>query len=165
MNKTILNKDFFSRLFVLAKKHKINLKSFSLLIANSDEFVLSETEENATSLAGLFNKITGLFLNNDDSFGIFNDAYWCGTVYFYLYFKTKKPLAYIIFKLPLNSLIELYGTYHEMDYSSIFELFLEKEKEQTLLRLLCRHNKITLKELSKRTGININTLKKYNRKD
>ena len=165
MNKVILNKDQFARLFVLAKQQKINLKSFSFLIINYSGIELSEKENNVSNIVELFNKITGLYIENDDSFGIYNDAYWCGTVYYYLHFKTKKPLPYIIYKLPLNELIELYKTYHEMDYSSIHELFLNKEKENTLLRSLCKQNNFTINQLSSKTGISINTLQKYYRSD
>ena len=165
MNKIYLNKDLFSRLFVLAKKQKINLRSFSLLLANNDNLVLSDENDNVISLIDLFNSITGLYLDSDDSFGIYNDAYWCGTVYYYLYFKTKKSLSYIIYKFPLDQLIEFYGTYHEMDYSSVYDLFLSKEKENPLLRSLCKQNGITVNELHERTGISINTLQKYYRDD
>lgn len=165
MNRVVLNQDLFSRLFVLCKNQKINLKSFSLLLMNYDGLFLSEQNDNVISLMNLFNDITGLYIQSDDSFGIYNDAYWCGTVYYYLYFKTKKPLSYLLFKLPLNELIDLYKTYHEMDYSSIYELFQTKEKENTILRSLCKQNNLTVNELSKRTNININTLQKYYRND
>lgn len=165
MNKVVLNKDAFSRLFVLCKNNKVNMLSFSLSLAKHDEMSLSEEETNLVSIVDLFNEITGLYIEEDDSFGLYNDAYWCGTVYFYLIQKSNKPLAYILWKFPFNELIDCYSTYHEMDYSSIYEVFLKKEKERAILKLLCSQNSISLNKVSKATQININSLERYSMSD
>ena len=162
-----INKDYFSRLFVLCKIHKVNMLSFSLSIIHFADFdvTVDPFKNEVKSLIDLFNQITGLYIREDNSFGTFNDAYWCGNVYYYLYKKTNKPISYLLLKLPFNELIEYYDIYHEMDMSEIYERFLEIEQEATILQLLCKYHQCTLVSLNKETGISVNTLKKYNKED
>ena len=164
-NSVFVNKDVFSRLFVLCKNQMFHLKSFTYLLAEHDEITLTEGYDNVPSIVELFNEITGLYVKDDTTFGIYNDAYWCGTVYFYLFFATKKPLSYILYKFPLDELIDCYNPYHEMDYSAIKELFEEKEKDNTILKLLCKQYGAKLTKLARETGISVNTLKRYYRSD
>ena len=159
-----INKDNFSRLFVLAKIQKVNLRSFSNMLLKYGGLTLGE-EDGVPSLAALFNEITGLYLQEDKSYGVYDDAYWCGTAYFYLFEKTGEPLSYILLKMPLDRLMEMYGVYHEMDYSSVLARFNEIEKEKTILRILCEREKISVPQLSKRLSISVGVLKKYNAAD
>jgi hypothetical protein len=159
-----INKDSFSRLFVLAKLNKVNLLSFSTMLMKYDDLMLGK-EDDVASLVGLFNDITGLYVQDDGSYGIYDDAYWCGTAYFYLFKKTGKPLPYILLKMPFDRLMEMYGVYHEMDYSSVLERFNEIEKEKTILRILCQRERISVPQLSKRLAISVGVLKKYNAED
>ena len=55
--------------------------------------------------------------------------------------------------------------YHETDISHILDIFLEKEKEHTIIELLCKRRKISVTYLSKETGIAVSTLRKYRQKD
>lgn len=159
-----INKEYFSRLFVLCKLQKVNLRSFSIMLMNFDNLVIG-TDNEIVSLIDLFNKITGLYVTKDNSFGIYDDSYWCGTAYHYLLEKTRKSLSYLLLKLPLDRLIDMYGTYHEMDYSSLLERFHEIEKEKTILRLLCDSKKISIPHLSEETSIKLDTLNKYSKND
>ena len=159
-----INKDYFSRLFVLAKINKVNLRSFSNMLFKYDDLILCYENE-VPSLLDLFNKITGLYVQKDQSFGIFDDAYWCGTAYFYLREKTRKPLEYILLKLPLDQLIDLYPLYHEMDYSSLLEEFNKIEKEQTILKLIFETYHVNMVKLSKDINISLNTIKYYRQND
>ena len=167
MKKITINKDYFSRLFVLCKIHKVNMLSFTLsLIKYADFNIISEAIGNEVkSLIDLFNDIANLYIKEDTSFAIYNDAYWCGNVYFYLSKKTNKPLSYILLKLPFNELIDYYDIYHEMDNSSILERFTQIEKEATIIGLLCKYYPCTLNKLSESTKISINTIKKYSKDD
>ena len=169
MNSSRVVKELFARLFVMAVQNKINLSSFTYLLERS-EFI-QKVERGRYDpyfnkpLVEIFFDVTGNRVTHDDSFGIFDDAYWCGFSYFEIYERTGKPFSYLFLKLPLVELMDLYGVYHEMDVSSLAELFQQREKKKTILRLLCEQNGISLAQLSAGTGIALSTLSKYNASD
>ena len=159
----------FSRLFVLAIKNKINLNAFTNALERS---VLINDIENGNysqvlndSLINIFYSITGYKADVDDSYGIYNDAYWSGFSYFYLFLKTSKPFSYLFLKLPLAEMLNIYPIFHEMDTSSLEEYFHKVEQEKTMLRLLCENRKCSLSKLSEDLDINLATIRKYNESD
>ena len=162
-------RETFSRLFVLAVRNKINFKSFTNMLSNSS-FIKSIEKDKYNDL---FNKpieqllfsITGFETKEDNSYGIYNDAYWCGQNYFDLHMKTKKSFVYIFLKLPFEELMNVYSIFHEMDFTSLLEYFRKKEKEKTILRILCEEKRCSLNDISKATTLNFNVLKKYNSSD
>lgn len=162
-------KEIFSRLFVLATESKMNLEAFTNHLANSN--IASSIENNSFSdlfnlpLVKIFYEITGNNIDRDPSFGVFNDAYWCGYSYFEIQQRTGKSFALIFLKLPFAKLIDLYPIYHEMDITSLMDYFNKVNADKTILRLLCQKNKCSLQELSNKTGINKATLAKYNASD
>ena len=101
----------------------------------------------------------------DDSYGIYNDAYWSGYSYFNLYIFLHKNFSYLFLKLPLDKMLDIYSIFHEMDVSALIDYFNELEAKQTILRLLCLNKHCSLKDISIATSININTLMKYNASD
>lgn len=162
-------RETFSRLFVLAVRNKINFKSFTNMLSNSS-FIESIEKDKYNDL---FNKpieqllfsITGFETKEDNSYGIYNDAYWCGQNYFDLHMKTKKSFVYVFLKLPFEELMNIYSIFHEMDFTSLLEYFRKKEKEKTILRILCEEKRCSLNDISKATTLNLNVLKKYNSSD
>ena len=162
-------RDSFSRLFVLAIKNKMHLTSFTTALSKSN--FVHIIEKNIYDdifnqpLEELFYEITGFKIENDDSYGIYNDAYWCGQCYFDLFLNLGKCFEFIFLKLPLEELLNLYPIYHEMDFSSLVEYFNKIDKEKTILRLLCINNHCSLNDISIATSVSINTLKKYNSSD
>ena len=162
-------KEIFSRLFVLATISKMNLEAFTNHLAKSN--FASSIENNSFSdlfnlpLVKIFYEITGNNIDSDTSFGVFNDAYWCGYSYFEIQQRTGKSFALIFLKLPFAKLIDLYPIYHEMDIASLMDYFNKVNTDKTILRLLCQKNKCSLQELSNKTGINKATLAKYNASD
>ena len=162
-------RETFSRLFVLAVRNMINFKSFTNMLSNSS-FIESIEKDKYNDL---FNKpieqllfsITGFETKEDNSYGIYNDAYWCGQNYFDLHVKTKKPFVYIFLKLPFEELMNVYSIFHEMDFTSLLDYFRKKEKEKTILRILCEEKRCSLNDISKATALNLNVLKKYNSSD
>ena len=162
-------KEMFCRLFVLSASHEMNMYSFTYLLARSD-FVRNIEKCNLTDIANkkveeLFFEISHNRLAEDDSYGVYNAAYWCGEAYYYLFNKLHKSFSYIFLKLPFEKLIDLYTIFHEMDYSSLLEYFNEHEKEKTILRALCEQNHCSIARLSKAIGVSPNTLSKYNASD
>ena len=162
-------RETFSRLFVLAVRNKINFKSFTNMLSNSS--FINAIEKNTFN--DLFNKpietlllsITGFAVKEDNSYGIYNDAYWCGQNYFDLHIKTKKSFSYIFLKIPFEELMNVYSIFHEMDFTSLLDYFHKKEKEKTILRILCEEKRCSLNDLCKATSLSLNTLRKYNSSD
>ena len=162
-------RETFSRLFVLAVTNKMNLTSFTNLLEKSDYVSLIEKDKYDPSLNKsleiLFYEITGFEIKEDNSYGVYNDAYWCGQNYFDLHLKTKKSFSYIFLKLPLETMINIYTIFHEMDFSSLVDYFHQKCEEKTILRLLCEKENKSLPDISRGTLIPLSTLKKYNMSD
>lgn len=162
-------KELFARLFVLAIYHKINFLAFTKALEKSEFIKKIENGQYDdyfnNSLQRIFFDITKRKIDGDNSFGIYNDAYWCGYSYFELQQKTKKSFSFIFLKLPLTKMIDIYSIYHEMDFSSLFNYFYELNKEKTILRALCEEKHCSLPKLSTSTGISKATLAKYNASD
>ena len=169
MNNNYVLKETFARLFVIATTNKMNLSSFSCLLERSDFVSKIEAREYDDyfnkSLINIFYDITGITINNDNSYGVYDDAYWCGYSYFEIFLRTKKPFSYIFLKLPLVKMMDIYPIYHEMDISSLLEYFAKQEQEKTILRALCEQKRTSLPKLSTATGISLATLSKYNADD
>ena len=169
MNNVGVLKETFARLFVLATMHKMNLSSFSYLLERSD--FVKKIEKGKYDdyfnkpLTTIFFDITGITIDSDNSFGVFNDAYWCGYSYFELFLRTGKPFSFIFIKLPLVKMMDVYPIFHEMDISSLMDFFAKQEQRKTILRLLCEQNRTSLPKLSASTGISLATLSKYNSDD
>ena len=159
-------KELFARLFVLAFQNKVNLLSFTIALSKSELIKKLELKEYDDyfnkDLTDIFFDITGNRINEGSSYGIYNDAYWCGYSYFELQLRTQKPFAYIFLKLPLTKMADIYTIYHEMDFSSLLEYFVRLSKEKTILRLLCERRETSLTKVSHGTGIGLATLAKYN---
>lgn len=162
-------KELFARLFVLAIQNKINFSAFTKSLERSE--LVNNIEKNQysdyfnNSLENIFFDVTNRRIEVDDSFGIYNDAYWCGYSYFELFQSTKKPFSFLFLKLPLSKLINIYSIYHEMDFSSLLDYFYRLDREKTVLRLLCEEKKCSITKLSIETGIGKAALSKYNASD
>ena len=63
--------------------------------------------------------------------------------------------------LPLEELIEKYNVYHEMDISAIFELFMEKEKEESILSKILKNRMMKTTKLASITGIPLASINYY----
>ena len=168
MNEYEINdiRETFSRLFVLAISNKMNFDSFTNMLVKSEFVSIIENNNYDPSfnkpIDKLFYDITGFKVKEDNSYGIYNDAFWSGQNYFDLYLKIKKSFSYIFLKLPLETMLNIYTIFHEMDFSSLVDYFYKKCKEKTILRLLCEKTNKSLPSISRDTLIPLSTLKKYN---
>ena len=162
-------REIFSRIFVIAIDNKINFYSFTNFLLKSE--FLNQIQKDKYSdifempIEDIFFSITGYDIEEDKSYGIYNDAYWSGQCYFDLHKKLNISFSYIFLKLPLEKMIDIYTIYHEMDFSSLCDYFREIEKQKTILNLLCKSKKCSLNDVSKATSLSLNTLKKYNSDD
>lgn len=162
-------RDTFARFFVIAVHNKMHLTAFTDYLESSD-YVSNLEKGNTLGISNVqieeeYHSIVGNSIAKDDSFGIYNDAYWCGHCYFELFLTLHKPFSYLFLKLPLEKMLDLYKVYHEMDISQLEDYFHDREKEETILRLLCKRHRCSINKLSKATGISANTLNKYRSSD
>ena len=162
-------RDLFARLFVLAIQNKVNFYSFTYQLERSKlAYKIEEDKYDEylnKDIVDIFFDITYFQVKTDTSYGIYNDAYWCGYEYFELHKKNHKPFSFIFLKLPLEKMLSLYPVYHEMDFSNLEEYFNSIDRNKTILRALCEQRKCSLTELSLKTGISKATLSKYNASD
>ena len=158
----------FSRLFVLAVHQSMNLSSFTFLFSTSN-YVNKLEEGDIDAICNISIEKAYFDVTNetikDDSYGIYNDAYWSGYSYFELFLQTHKPFSYLFLKLPLEKMLDIYEIFHEMDFTSLLEYFKKRETESTILGTLCKKKKCSLTKLKEATGISINTLSKYRSSD
>ena len=130
----------------------MNLGAFTNALAKSD--FISKIESGLyldvahKKVKTILFEISSNMVCEDISFGVYNDAYWCGEMYFDLHLKLHKSFAYLFLKLPLEKLIDMYPVYHEMDFSSLEEQFHRVEKEKTILRGMV--NVITMRHCDNR---------------
>ena len=81
--------------------------------------------------------------------------------YFKLFVNFNKSFEYIFLYLPLDYLLDKYDIYHEMDFSNLKNDFIKQTNESTIIKKLSKKRQIKLKEISKLTGLNANTINKY----
>ncbi len=85
--------------------------------------------------------------------------------YINLFFSLNKSFEYIFLYIPLKDLYDKYHIYHEMDFSNLkndIDILINKT---SLLSKLSKYRNIKLKDISKLTGINENTIDLYTRGD
>lgn len=85
--------------------------------------------------------------------------------YINLFFYINKSFEYLFLYLPLSLFDAKYEVYHEMDFSNLRNDFAYLVSKKTLLKKLSEDRKIKFTEIVKLTGINKNTIDKYNRND
>ena len=156
--------DHMGRIFYLAIKHKFHFSAITNKLSNST--FLRRIEYGDYSMLMDYTPeelFTSIFNFETDELSLmkYNDAYWCGYVYANIFYEFNKPFSYIFLTLPLKELIDKYPVYHEMDITAIFELFEEKEKEETILSRLLSLRKMKMTTLSKLTNIPVATIKHY----
>ena len=163
--------DVFARLFVLAIQNDFHPNAFTYMLERS-EFV-NYIENGKTNelfdlkIETLFETITSYKIETDTSFGIYNDAYWCGYSYFVIFVRSKKPFSYIFLKLPFSDLLSLYPVYHEMDISQFIdsmEKFYNETILETKLKRIRENRGISQLELAKLSGVKLRSIQMYEQK-
>ena len=166
MSEQSVRKEQFARLFVITVQNKMNLDAFTYFLERSKFVEKIESggydEYFNQDLECIFFDVTenrvGIELL---SYGVYDDAYWAGSMYFELFQRTHKPFAYLFAKLPLSKMMDMYPVFHEMDYSALEDQFLLLARKKSILRILCDQKGCSIPKLSKATGICASTLGKY----
>ena len=103
-------------------------------------------------------------LNNDVSIEDIhpdNVSLWISEAYLRLSFKFHKSLSFIFLYIHIDEMIMMFNPYHEMDWSSLYELFIDNVSTSSLLRKILDYKHLSINKLSQLTGISKNTLTTY----
>ena len=129
---------------------------------------INELENNKYEVESKIEKVVestyGISLNNAQAEISFKGLF-IAMSYFNLFLYFNKSFEYIFLYWPLSNFLHKYDIYHEMDISNLRSDFIRKINKKTLLNALSRDRHLKLIEISKLTGININTVNRYCRSD
>ena len=89
---------------------------------------------------------------------IYTMSLWASESYIRIQNYTKLSFEAIFLYMPLEYMYSLFPVYHEMDFSHIINLFLEKEKEKSVLEILCEKFGYKTKDVAKLTHIPYDTI-------
>lgn len=161
--------DIIARLYSLAIDFKMNPDAISERIIKS-EIIRDIERRNYCDLDNNTFRSISYFLfpeinAQDDYLFNYDRGYWCGYVYMSLFYELKKPISYIILKLPLKELMEMYDVYHEMDISFLFEYFKEIENRNTIIEIILDRYNLSVTKLSKESNVPLRTIKNFKKDD
>lgn len=169
MIKTFYQEDIITRLAAIITyglNEGYSYKSIEEHIVSSS--FINELENNEYNIESKIERIVketyNVYLNDNKADISFKGLFFAES-YFRLFLYLNKSFEYLFLYWPLSLFDEKYGIYHEMDFSNLKSDFETRVKETTLLKKLADDNQIKLIEISKLTGININTIKKYGQSD
>ena len=165
--------EHMAQLFSLAVHAKINLDTVTSAIEHSAfaaQLQAGRCSQLANSTAeelfeGLFENVRNAEYLPTAGHAVYDEAYWCGWAYMQLLFETHMPLPYLFLVLPLRRMMDLYPVYHEMDISQLFDLFKAERQNVTIMRSLLKRHGLKVPELSKRSGVSVNTINHYKKAD
>lgn len=89
---------------------------------------------------------------------IYNQCLWAADAYLRIQEATGLTFECIFLYLPINKMYEYFPLYHEMDFSQIIAEFNRLFIADSCLSIAIKRYRISLQEVSKRTGISYNTL-------
>lgn len=155
--------DIVARLFSLALDFNMNPDALIERIMRIDiirdierKYYFELDNKNFRSIAG---HVFPELIIQDDYLFRYDRGYWCGYIYMNLFLELKKPISYLMLKLPLRELMAMYDVYHEMDISQLVDYFLENENENTIIEILLKRNSISIAKLSRISGVPLRTIK------
>ena len=138
--------------------------SFSFIERNiAYSITFSEFEKsNVTHIAFDPNENIYKELFDDENNGYEENPYdiygWLGHVYIYLFLEFKITFEMLFIALPIETAIQMYPVYHEMDISQLKNYFLERLQPSSLSLIMKKRN-FTMKQLSERTNIPFATIR------
>lgn len=142
-----------------------SFESIQERIAFSDMFRRLEQSDSSFLYERTLTQEIGLIysniVNDEEIKDISSKMLWLGNAYIRLFFKFHKSIYYIFLYIPIEDMVSLYPLYHEMDWTQLYDLFIERTKEATLLRKLIDKRDISINKLSQLSSISDNTIKKY----
>ena len=84
---------------------------------------------------------------------VYNQCLWAAEVYLKIQGITNLTFEAIFIVLPIKKMYEYFDLYHEMDFSQIIDVFLDRYKKESILSRLIKEYGYSLKYISEETGI------------
>lgn len=120
---------------------------------------------NNLSLKEIFQGTYDIEIAGEDLQQINTICMWLGEAYLRLYFKYHKTTAFLFVYFPLDKMTNMFGVYHEMDWTQLYQYFEDETEKKSLLLALLKKRRITAYGLSVLTGIKYQTIINYTRKN
>lgn len=150
------------RVFSYAHKNLYSTSAIEKSIAYSSFFQSIEKSGASISKTITENKLIESVFNiaNLDSSDVpqYNQCLWAAEAYLRIQLKTKLTFECIFLFLPIKKMYEMFDLYHEMDFSQTVQCFNDIFNSSNTLSKLLENNNITITQLSKETGISVNSL-------
>ncbi len=89
---------------------------------------------------------------------VYNTSLWASEAYLWIQQKTHLTFEAIFIYIPIKEMLVLFNVYHEMDFSHIVELFCERKEKNTVLSILAKKYKYSMKDISEKTNIPYDSL-------
>ena len=123
----------------------------------------SEFEKsNVTHIAFSSNERIYSEIFDDENNGYIENPYdiygWLGYIYIHLFFKFKITFEMLFIALPIETAINMYPLYHEMDVSQMDD-YLSIELFPSSLSCIMKKRNITMQELATKTNIPFSTIR------
>lgn len=174
MNNSIYTKtvNILETLFSIGYDKKISYSSLEKRISISKYFISLEKNRFYYSIfyknnIEIINEILFDISLKEDVFHHYNQTLWCAEAYMYLFKNTHFTFEALFLYFPLKEMYRMFPIYHEMDFTKLTQRLNILIKEKSILRVILESRKISLKELSTKTNISVDTLSsfKYQRRD
>ena len=93
-----------------------------------------------------------------------SDVYWTGWILAYYQWHSGRSFRDILETVSYEELLGKYSTLHEADVQKILEVLdAHMEQKESKLKAVRKHCGLTQEELSKRSGVSLNTIRAYER--
>ena len=161
--------ELFESVFSVAINKKIRFETLEKLIVDSKVTELLEKGDDSFlqryTIDELLEQIYGLKIDENDLLNHYTNAKWIAEAYINLFLKYSKSFEYLFLYINIEKMFELFVFYHEQDISQLYVYFETVTKKKSLLSMLRKKASLTNFEISSITGISVNTLEKYSKKD
>ena len=141
---------------------KVTEDHLEKMIARSSFFQsIEKSNEGSSPITNDISLIKGLFPNskiNMVDVPTYTMSLWASESYIRIQNHTKLSFEAIFLYMPLEDMYRYFHIYHEMDFSQIIDLFLEKQKEKSILEILCERFGYKTKDVARITQIPYDTV-------
>lgn len=95
-----------------------------------------------------------------------SDVYWVGWMLAHYQWYSGRTFKSILDTVPYDELLGLYGTLHEADIQKSYEVLdTHFDKSESKLKSVRKHSRLTQEALAAKSGVSLNTIRAYERKN
>jgi len=117
-------------------------------------------------LAGeIINTVTGKYLDVKPKYSPNKSPeYWAGWALAYYEWEKNIPFEYVVSKVPISAIINMYNPYHEMDISQFcdqMDLLIDQNNKQSSLARLRAYAGLSQKALAEKSDVSVRMIEQY----